>query len=721
MCLARKQKTGAYGRMDYILSRRRIRQSRFPLCIDLTPPFPPLLTKRGGIIRRKTMKKTSSIFVLLLSAFILLVGLENAASSPTTPWQIRYYSTIKSIGIEWDITGDTNHNASCSVQYNKIQLSSLIGALPLFRVDFKGWFGTDSADRAYNMLAGSILYLDPNTQYNVRLSLVDPDGGSKDTVLTISTKPVPALPTGGRILHVSPGTGSGDGSSSNPYKGLAAAQTAAQAGDIIMVHAGNYGNFNFNKSGTASDYIIWKAAGDGDAVIDFGRIIGSYIWLYGLKYVNSQSQQYALVGQNGSSSNIVTYCTFTGYNYSITMQSGSNGWYIADNTIVGDKGKPTGTSTDFEGEGVELEHTDGHTVCYNTISHVGDGVSYANRNCDINNNDIFDVTDDGVEPDYGYANIRVWENRITNPFNHGFSFQPMFCGPWYFIRNQVVGMTHYALKWRVADRMLLAHNTFVGWNTLDIYDQSILRSMSRNNLWIQAGGSGYIWEAMPCSDCTQPERWTPDWRTDVDYDGFDWGTSSPMFKWFNPSIRYSSLSSFVSATGIETHGIQVNKSNLFDSLDAPGADSLYDRHYLTLKQGCTAIDKGDSLPGINLDFSGAGPDLGAYEFGKPLPHYGVRPDNGSPVVQLAKNRVLDRFSISLSQLVRGYAFTVRLPEKSRLTINIYSLSGKNVITLFDDFAAEDQIITWKSNFPGLYLVSFSLNGETRFSEKFFVR
>jgi hypothetical protein len=620
--------------------------------------------------------------VLCITVFLVnIVSQHPAFGSPAVPGPIRYYSTIKSIGIEWDITGDTNHNASCGITYNKTAMSSPISALPLFRVDFRGWFDGDSADRAYNMLAGSILFLEPGTAYDVQLSLIDPDGGKKDTVIEIATRPVPALPTSGRTLHAAPGSGGGDGTSGSPYKGLAAAQTAARAGDIILVHAGNYGNFNFSKSGTAASSIVWKAAGNGDAVIDYGRIIGSSIWLYGLKFVNSRSQQYALVGQSGSPSNVVTNCSFTGFNYGITMQSGSNDWYIADNVFVGDKGTPTGTEADYEGEAVELEHTDGHTVCFNTISHVGDGVSYANRNCDIYNNDIFDVTDDGIEPDYGYANIRVWENRITNPHNHGLSIQPMYCGPWYFIRNQVVGTTHYALKWRVADRMLIAHNTFVGWNTLNVYDQNILRSVSRNNLWIQAGGSGYVWEAMSCTDeCTLPERWTPDWRTDVDYDGFDWGSSSPVFKWGDPVVRYTGLSQFTSGSGIETHGMHVDKADLFDSLGVPGADSLYERHYLTLKAGCGAIDKGAILPGINADFSGAAPDLGAYERGRPLPHYGIRAEGGSAVMQ-RKGEVSSIHPVSVAFRKTGSGLTLKLSglNAANTALLLYDLSGRQVL------------------------------------------
>jgi hypothetical protein len=47
--------------------------------------------------------------------------------------------------------------------------------------------------------------------------------------------------------------------------------------------------------------------------------------------------------------------------------------------------------------------------------------------------------------------------------------------------------------------------------------------------------------------------------------------------------------------------------------------------YMTLKGGCDAIDAGAILPNVNDGFLGAAPDLGAYEYGQPLPHYGPRP------------------------------------------------------------------------------------------------
>lgn len=47
---------------------------------------------------------------------------------------------------------------------------------------------------------------------------------------------------------------------------------------------------------------------------------------------------------------------------------------------------------------------------------------------------------------------------------------------------------------------------------------------------------------------------------------------------------------------------------------------------LRLKPGSAAIDAGVPLPGFNDGFSGKAPDLGAYELGAELPHYGPRPE-----------------------------------------------------------------------------------------------
>ena len=46
--------------------------------------------------------------------------------------------------------------------------------------------------------------------------------------------------------------------------------------------------------------------------------------------------------------------------------------------------------------------------------------------------------------------------------------------------------------------------------------------------------------------------------------------------------------------------------------------------YLELKPGCNAVDAGQAVPNVCEDFTGKAPDLGAFEVGHPLPHYGPR-------------------------------------------------------------------------------------------------
>jgi hypothetical protein len=43
-----------------------------------------------------------------------------------------------------------------------------------------------------------------------------------------------------------------------------------------------------------------------------------------------------------------------------------------------------------------------------------------------------------------------------------------------------------------------------------------------------------------------------------------------------------------------------------------------------LRAGSKAIDAGVILPNVNDGYRGRSPDLGAYEFGEAVPHYGPR-------------------------------------------------------------------------------------------------
>lgn len=550
------------------------------------------------------------------------------------PGELRSYATIHSLGFEWDLAGDTDHDATGAVAWRRQGGAEWTASFPLLRVDYAGWYADQTARRAFNMVAGSVMFLEPGTTYEVRLTLADPDGGGETRELTVATRPLPTLAAPRRTLHVRPGaTGGGDGSEARPYDSAAAADAAARPGDLVLLHAGRYGKVELKASGDASAYLAWKAAGDGPA--EFEQLVlrgASRLWLEGLT-LRRGGEANGLRCLDPCPENVVTRCTFRGFHYSVLLSRGSDGWYLADNDIAGDK--PEGIS----GEGIELNHTSHHTVCHNVIRDVADGVSYPDTNCDIFGNDLYDYSDDGVEPDYGYANIRLWNNRMCGPM--GVTFQAQFGGPWYLVRNQVLA-TNNVFKLRVQDRFVCVNNTFAGWSRggpLVNHAHGLLTSVSRNNLWIHLGGSEFLWAVnAPDTDKARDynrkyvlyDTFRADWRTDVDYDGFDWsaatvhrqvGRANP-FSW--NGARLFSLEDLARVVGIEAHGRMVDRSRLWEADDLPAAAVTDYRRALTLRSDSDAIDAGVPVPGLTGAFTGRAPDLGAFEFGLPVPPVGPR-------------------------------------------------------------------------------------------------
>src|SRR5690606_31096700 len=116
-----------------------------------------------------------------------------------------------------------------------------------------------------NSLAGSIMFLEPGTAYEVRVTLGDPDGGGDSRTVTVSTAATPVRPAPARTLHVVPGSGGGAGSAADPYRGVEAAWAAARPGDELLLHTGTYGGVDDDNgnSGAAGQPIVFRPAGDG--------------------------------------------------------------------------------------------------------------------------------------------------------------------------------------------------------------------------------------------------------------------------------------------------------------------------------------------------------------------------------------------------------------------------------------------------------------------------
>jgi hypothetical protein len=209
----------------------------------------------------------------------------------------------------------------------------------------------------------------------------------------------------------------------------------------------------------------------------------------------------------------------------------------------------------------------------------------------------------------------VWGNRIQNAAHNGISYQPQNGSPWYIIRNQLVGFMESPFKFRTTDRSVIVHNTIVMWGKLICCNEpDLLRSIVKNNLWVSVAG-GQIWNFGSTAT---------DWRSDLDYNGFDWGISTAPFKY--GGIVYTSVAGFAAASGLEMHGRRIDRTSCFATLNVPGlAPITIPPQIMTLKAGCNAVDAGAILPNINDGFIGAAPDLGAFELGQAQPIFGPRP------------------------------------------------------------------------------------------------
>jgi hypothetical protein len=304
-----------------------------------------------------------------------------------------------------------------------------------------------------------------------------------------------------------------------------------------------------------------------------------------------------------------------------------NGFFISDNVLEGRLPWLPPASKEHqklwekvEDRGVNITGT-GHDVCYNRISHFKDAMDTdPSTNCsaiDFHHNDCSELIDDGCEMDGSERNTRCFLNRFTNVLT-GISVQPVFGGPVYIFRNVIYNVFGQPFKLlNVPSGALFFHNTAAkqGGPMRLSTEESPHHCILRNNLFVGFGPDKYAAEFSPqMIDC------------DFDYDGFGGGPWGNFLKWNN--VRYPTLDAVRATAPVYHHAVFVDPATAFASgLQPPAnADTQYDSATtdMRLKKDSAAIDVGEILPGFNDGFCGAAPDLGAYELGDSLPHYGPR-------------------------------------------------------------------------------------------------
>jgi len=136
--------------------------------------------------------------------------------------------------------------------------------------------------------------------------------------------------------------------------------------------------------------------------------------------------------------------------------------------------------------------------------------------------------------------------------------------------------------------------------------------VSRNNLFIGTTAA-YAYETTALMQ-----------GCDFDYDGFGGGPWERFLKWND--ARFATLDDARRKAPVYTHAVLVDPATAFASgAQAPeSADVRFDvPPDLRLAADSAAVDAGAPIGFCGL-VSGVAPDLGAYELGEPLPHYGPR-------------------------------------------------------------------------------------------------
>ncbi len=556
-------------------------------------------------------------------------------------------STLHCLGFQWNIEGDENRNGRVEVRYRRRGELDWRRAMDLLRLQ-REQIATSNPELAWqcgNLYAGSILFLDPGTVYEVRLTLFDPDhpptGAASETAvaercLRVSTKSPPTLAADGRRLHVYPDGFPGK-REAPAFADFATAYREAQPGDQVLLHAGRYTlQAVLDKVATRERPIAIRAAGDGEVVVADGEQAldvsrAAYHWIEGLTFRDNQWAVYC--DEQGRTAGLtVVRCRFLDNEVGVFLRSRQvRDVYVADNVFDASSGtwhrqanrKLPYKAVWTKGQGVD--------VCYNAVHQHWDGLSinqplqgdheFERKVCavDFYGNDVGQITDDN-EADGGQHNVRFFLNRFVDTYV-GLSAQPFYGGPLYFVRNVQYNVTRglvFKLNIQPAGIYIL-HNTSFTSGNVGTSISSGANVHVHNNLFLGAGG--------PALHGGVSDPAVSTW----DFNGYT-GSADVLFK--VPGERPAkSFAQMQAKFGYERNRVEISLDDLVH-VPRPQGESVerspQDFGDYRPKPGSRAVDAGLVLPNINDHFAGRAPDLGAIESDHPLPHFGPRPLQPDP-------------------------------------------------------------------------------------------
>lgn len=472
----------------------------------------------------------------------------------------------------------------------------------------------DAREREYR---GSLVTLTPDTEYEVRL---EAGGTSEQIRVRTRSEQFPVGKTtlldassADRMITISESGNEQAWHLVTPARGAKFTSDVFNLADYNVVVEANYVILRGLELRSAGIHGVLIRKGVQHVVIEdshitgWGRVGGARVW--GVTG-GSDSGIYAESGAGHLviQRNLIEY-----------PRSGANDW---------ESGHPSGP------QAISLiDSAGGNVIRYNTIRStedhgfndgIGGGSNYSfqgspARDSDIYGNIISHCWDDAIESEGANANVRIWGNYIHHTFVH-VATAATSMGPLYIFRNVFgssrishqdssggmmikTGMNYLAIGGEKVSTGLgyrfIYHNTALQpGGALDVFSSHELHNaVSRNNIFYSRG------RTYP-QDRGEPRN---DFASDLTGGYLGGGFVSSMFlpsetlEWFLAPVKNTIQWGRIESTH---NGRTVAITDPMVQVKNP------------------AIDGGARIPGFNDDFTGAAPDIGAYETGRPALRFG---------------------------------------------------------------------------------------------------
>lgn len=611
------------------------------------------------------------------------------------------YGAYETAGVRFKMV-DHNHDETAKIFYKKTDESTYKEGHHFVRFDG-------------NHMVTSLFELEPATTYNIKIELFDPTSNHTDqATTTVTTQSEFSIPTAIQTTNVS--------NSSE----LSAAINSAKPGDHILLAAGDYTSpVNISSlNGTFAAPIVLKAADIDNKPKILNTISiteSSYIYLDHLDVSTPADVTYG-INITGSHHTAITNCYVhdcggdISYSANIVIQYSDEADEKMGNHVI--MGNLITEETPWDGT-YSYNHFPGHTyygirmdyqpggqtiIKDNVIWGMTDAIAPAgnenttpapelddndildtwwNQELDIYDNVIYHLRDDGLEIDGKLMNCRIFRNSIGECAN-AVTTSVLYPGPVWVLRNRITGFREGAHKLNYGGagetrNVYFYHNTIEkvekGANCLyrgePAHGQNIV---FKNNILVANrsldGGRARIID----SDIYTAGYY---YKNQVFDYNLMWsvgaGTSDDIiFKYAEgPSADgllkvYNDWEAFRDGTekdfGIrqEKYGVwgkpNLNRTALIGYSEDQGIVSF------ELEAGSPAIDQGAVIPGINDEYQGNAPDIGAME--SAYSAQGVQVITISPI---------------LSKTVDSPPFDVEASVSSNLPLT-YSITGPAAIS-----------------------------------------